>query len=122
MLSDADLHNLTMDSDATMRLVARELELARKAIRVLRVGCECHGQPCQCSRCIVLREYDAGETSEAPAEDTSQQEAYEGAQPHKPTFAEALEFELSGRSDGSHPMSWAAMWACVERARRASGE
>lgn len=160
MLSDADLHNLTMDSDETMRLVACELELARKVIGKARD----HGRWCSiklsCQLCAAMREYDAGETSETQPEQRSEFERgwraaamftdrddilcdigspwYQTAercmdtdlssrltavvQPRKPSFAEALEHELSGRSDGSQPMSWAAMWACVERARRASGE
>ena len=84
-----------------VRLMASEMRLARKVVADLRA---------RWPEANVLRKYDAGETSEAQPE------------PRKPTPLEALEHELSGRSDGGQPMSWAAMWACVERARRASGE
>lgn len=100
MLSNADLHNLTMDSDVTMRLVARELELARKVVADLRA---------RWPEANVLREYDAGETSEAQPE------------PRKPSFAAAADAiirrEYAPRAVG---VTWSGILDVIERARRAS--
>jgi hypothetical protein len=91
--------------------MARELELARNVVEAARD----HGRWCSiklsCRLCAALREYDAGETSEAQPE------------PSKPSFAEAAD-EIIRREYASRAVgvTWTGILDVIERARRASGE
>ena len=103
---DSDLERFARLNNPTGDM-ARELELARKVIALVRAFNRKHPH----LEGISLREYDAGETSEAQPE------------PRKPSFAAAADAiirrEYAPRAVG---VTWAGILDVIERARRASGE
>ena len=103
---DGDLEVFARLNNATGDM-ARELELAQKVIALVRAFNRKHPH----LEGISLREYDAGDTSEAQPE------------PRKPSFAEAAgNIIRTGYASRAVGVTWAGILDVIERARRASGE